>query len=170
MHNIKQNGIENIEIYGKALGDCDGSGRLGSGLDGNTGSRSLVWTTDPSKDTGVEIVRADTALAQLNVTRLDLIKLDVEGYERQVLAGLRETLVRDRPMLLFELVGQDVKGGFKSEADLRSALPYDSQLYTLAGGRCAKLLAFDWNAEEAVCIPNENIPVLKTIRPDMFPK
>lgn len=170
MYNIAQNGIDNIEICRMALGDADGPGRLGSGLAGNSGSRSLVWTTDSSKDTGVEIVRADKAVAALNIERLDIIKLDVEGHEQKVLSGLGDRLHRDRPILLFELVGNDMKGGFTDENHLRRALPSESQLFTLAGGRKARLLTFNWDAEEAVCIPNEQIAAIKKIRPEIFPK
>lgn len=48
----------------------------------------------------VETIKLDDALDQDYVP--DLIKLDVEGAERQVLEGARGTLERHRPILFFE--------------------------------------------------------------------
>ena len=44
----------------------------------------------------------DTLMRTLEVTRLDLIKLDVDGHELLVLRGARETLARLRPTVVFE--------------------------------------------------------------------
>lgn len=78
-----------------------------------------------SKNSRVQIRQADRAIAELGVKRVDLLKIDVEGYEKEVLAGLAGTLRRDRPIFLIELVGADMKGGFRSEAELRAGLYND---------------------------------------------
>ena len=64
-----------------------------------------------SKDTIVQIRWADVVMRELGVLRVDLLKIDFEGYEKNVLVGLAETLKRDRPAIVFELVGREVKGG-----------------------------------------------------------
>lgn len=156
--NVRLNGLHNVEVLRYALGRKDEVGELGSGLDGNSGSRSLTWSLDASKNTTVEIRDADQAMAELDIQRVDLLKIDVEGYEKNVLMGLSGTLRRDRPIILFELVGSDMKGGFQSEGELRETLYGNHCLFTLAGTRKARLVGFDWRCEEAVCIPSELAP------------
>jgi hypothetical protein len=38
-----------------------------------------------------------------NISRLDLIKLDVDGFESEVIAGGVDTFQRNRPMICMEL-------------------------------------------------------------------
>jgi FkbM family methyltransferase len=44
------------------------------------------------------------AVDSLGLTRLDLMKIDVEGMEEEVLAGARKTIVACRPVLLVEWI------------------------------------------------------------------
>jgi len=153
--NVTLNGIGNVRIFPLGLGDSDGEGRLGSGFPGNSGSRSLTWTLDHDAMETVAICRGDEFLRAMNLPRIDILKLDVEGYEKRVLKGLRQTLARDRPIILMELIGKLEKSGFANEAALRRALYAEHALFTLRGNRQAKLAPFDWNGEAAVCLPRE---------------
>lgn len=156
--NRDANALRNLEIHPVALGLEDGEATLGSGLPANSGSRSLAWSIDPSQDTRVVVRHAGRYLEDkaLGVERVDIIKLDVEGFEKNILTGMHSILLRDRPVILFELVGKEVKGGFQSEADLRAALYSDHQLFSVVGSRHARIEPFSWhNGEEALCLPAE---------------
>ena len=52
---------------------------------------------------GASTVELDRYLADANVARLDLIKLDVDGYECSVLAGARRSMERWKPIVVLEL-------------------------------------------------------------------
>ena len=52
---------------------------------------------------GAQATSLDTLLSRAGVERVDFVKVDVDGYEGQVLRGARETLRRHRPALLIEL-------------------------------------------------------------------
>lgn len=52
--------------------------------------------------TEIECRPLDAIVAERPVKRIDLIKIDVEGFEREVLLGARETIARFRPKLIVE--------------------------------------------------------------------
>lgn len=162
--NIARNSIKNIDLCEIALGDRNETAVLGSGLDGNDGSRSLNWSIDHSSDISVQVKAAGSYLNELipGKTAIDLMKIDVEGHEAKVLSSLSDRLARDRPIIMFELVGKEVKGGFASEAELRSALYPDHRLFGLESGRCSSLSRFDWlRHEEAICVPEALAPEIE---------
>ena len=51
----------------------------------------------------VEAKALDMVLSQINVNRVDWIKIDVEGAEYEVLQGLKNTLKKDSPKLVVEV-------------------------------------------------------------------
>lgn len=67
----------------------------------NQGSARLIGLDAGSSGPQVESVSLD-AWARSFDLKVALLKVDVEGHELEVFQGARETLVRDRPMLLFE--------------------------------------------------------------------
>ena len=152
--NIQRNQIQNIELYRCALGAEDGKGILGSGLDNNSGSRSLVWSLDPSQDLEVPLRSGDTVCENQGVEKVDILKIDVEGYEENVFIGMKKVLHRDRPVILFEIIGGR-KGVFGSKSELQALIYPDAELFSLGGSSSPRLLPFDWSFEEAVCIPKE---------------
>lgn len=153
--NIKRNNIEKISLFPVALGEFDTGGLLGSGIAGNRGSRSLLWTCEGSIGEPVVVVRGDRFLERENAPRIDILKLDVEGYEKKVLAGLAQRLITDRPVILMELMGESEKGGFVNERDLRASFYPDAELFALEGRATARLAPFNWDAGEIVVVPKE---------------
>lgn len=161
-NNISMNGIGNIAVFECALGDRDHVAQLGSGFEGNNGSRSITWTLDQEKNTEIMVYHAGNKLDQIGISKIDIIKMDVEGYEKNVFSGLRERINSDRPIIMFELIGKDVKGGFSSLNDVEDHLYRDHAFFGVGGASSGTLVEFDWNKhEEAVCIPLELLPYVK---------
>lgn len=52
---------------------------------------------------GADAVTADSRLHELGIDTVDFIKLDVDGYETDVLCGMKATLQKARPIILMEL-------------------------------------------------------------------
>lgn len=58
--------------------------------------------------TEIKISRLDTLIRELELEKLDLIKIDVETHEPEVLAGLGEYLDRFKPSMLVEILNDEV--------------------------------------------------------------
>jgi FkbM family methyltransferase len=63
----------------------------------------------PIDYTGNTVIVRKMTLDELNLPRLDFIKIDIEGMEMEALAGARETIGKYRPILLIEKIKTDVR-------------------------------------------------------------
>src|SRR5439155_16823310 len=61
------------------------------------------WADD-MLSTAVSATTADTFVRQHGIDRIDLIKIDTESTEAQVLRGMAETIRRDHPTILCEVL------------------------------------------------------------------
>jgi FkbM family methyltransferase len=102
--NLKHNGAVDIAAINKALYYNDGEildfyspeDKFGKG------SLSPVFT---DKLTKVTTIKVDTLVKQLQIPHVDIIKIDVEGYEYHVFKGASELLARSvAPDIIFEFV------------------------------------------------------------------
>ncbi len=90
--NVRANGLANVEVVAAAAGDGDGTVALRAGI-------NALVVEDGAGDHRVPLVRLDSALTGA----VDFLKIDVEGYEGQVLAGARRILAEQRPTLWLEV-------------------------------------------------------------------
>lgn len=79
----------------------------------------------------LQLVNGDAYLTAQGIGQVDLLKIDVEGFEKPVLSGLRETLCRCRPVIVCELTYGNALS-FQSLQELTDSLPEDYVLYTFA--------------------------------------
>lgn len=111
MGNLALNSVENVYARNVAVGARNGTLRMPAldyGSRRSFGSLELSQHgTATSLDDAVGEVVQVVTLDSLVLERVDFIKIDVEGMERDVLAGGRETLVRHRPFLQVEWLGRD---------------------------------------------------------------
>lgn len=99
--NISLNNLKNIETYNYAIGASKSIGKIYTNFHINRGAASLLKPDIKSNFHEVEIIRLDEFF--LNPQKIKLIKIDVEGYELEVLKGLGNILSRDNaPMLIIE--------------------------------------------------------------------
>ena len=96
LETINLNNLTNISLYTYALGEYDGKSELKikdkSGLE--MGPRSEI-----GDGIGIKMVKLDTFI----VEKIDLIHLDVEGYEFEALKGAKELIERDKPIIVLEI-------------------------------------------------------------------
>ena len=87
-----------IDLNFCALGDKSTSAFLKIADKNNLGMNSI-------SDSGekIEIRKLDDIVAEKNISKIDLIKLDVEGYELKVLKGAEQCIKKFHPALFIEL-------------------------------------------------------------------
>lgn len=76
----------------------------------------------------LKIVNGDLYISKLQLKRLDLVKIDVEGFEKYVLIGLRDTLEKYRPAVIMEY--SEITRDSLTIQELRGILP---KAYTIKG-------------------------------------
>ena len=104
-HMVEHNHIKNIVIHPFGLGDENSKEPFFRPPDINLGMGSFVegFQENNSYEGELEIRIGDEALQKAGVMSVSLIKMDIEGYEKPALKGLRRTLQRHRPIVEFEL-------------------------------------------------------------------
>jgi FkbM family methyltransferase len=117
--NIKLNDFENIIAIRKALGEVPGHSKLFKVNRFNNGMNRILSDNTSFSDFGhVEVSTLDIETAQLKPERIDLIKIDVEGYELNVLKGANNVFKHYRPFLVVEVVDVNLKNHGHSSADV----------------------------------------------------
>ena len=88
----------NVELLPVALGNENGFVSMNVELE-NTGATHVSSNTNDLDK--VELKKLD----DYELTDVDFIKIDVEGYENQVVLGAKETLLRNKPIIIVEQKG-----------------------------------------------------------------
>jgi FkbM family methyltransferase len=101
--NIKLNKALNVTLMPIALSDEENEAEFTIDQKSwNQGAFSLNKSNVGAEKQHVIIKVADNITEIKNLNSLSLIKIDVEGFEFQVLKGLKQTLQKHRPRIIFE--------------------------------------------------------------------
>lgn len=101
--NMLLNKVANVTLFPFALADEEGQGDFTiDEKSWNQGDFSLLSKVEGAKKQHVNIKVADNIPEIKDLDSLDLIKIDVEGFEYQVLLGLKQTLEKHKPRIIFE--------------------------------------------------------------------
>lgn len=102
--NIALNYIRNIQPVKTAIGEKEEDRLIYLSARDNDGMSSLH---KPENYSGineiVKVIPLDSWFAGSGFTKIDIIKIDVEGYELAVLQGMKEVLILFQPHILLEL-------------------------------------------------------------------
>ena len=99
--NVQANGYQNIRIHKVAIGDRNGTALMYI-------SEKSNWHSlhpPPSSKGGmkVPVSTLDSLLMPYHLSSVDLVRMDLEGYEVVVIEGMKRTLEKYGPRLLVEL-------------------------------------------------------------------
>ena len=101
---LERNGIENVKVVSVALGDKTETRRFFAPPVENLGTGSFVeqYSEKNKVDQYLEICRLDDIFTEMGIAQASLMKIDVEGFEKQVLSGASQMMRLMRPVVLFE--------------------------------------------------------------------
>lgn len=107
IRNIGLNDLNQVTCFDTALGEAPGIVQLrvprsDTEEAGNPGLASVMALDTAHDVVDVSVEPLDSLLRRSLLTRLDLIKIDVQGYEPFVFRGMQEILERLKPAVIFE--------------------------------------------------------------------
>ena len=88
--NLELNQLSSVTIFNKALGDEPGQGQLHVGP--ASGNRSLLFDYKNGESVSVDIIQGDEFAEAQGLPIPKLVKIDVEGFEFNVIKGLKSIL------------------------------------------------------------------------------
>lgn len=134
---IELNAIKNVTFHSVGLSNTDGELEFFAPHGCNTGTGSFVRTHAPSNNAPrgkLHVVNGDDYLARLGLKKINLIKIDVEGFEKNVLSGLANTLAKYRPVVFMEF-SSSTKQSFSGVAELQAMLPPGYKIKTVLSNK-----------------------------------
>jgi FkbM family methyltransferase len=104
--NIAVNGLENIDVVGCGVGAEPGEFEMDIGSATSTGNAYVKWTESMPFDVVTEkvpVYRLDDLVVEKKLSQIDLIKIDIEGFELFAFQGATQILSESRPVIMTEL-------------------------------------------------------------------
>jgi FkbM family methyltransferase len=123
---LEANGFGNVTLHAAAVSDTVQEFALEV-----TGSNGALRDDQRAGDVIVRSVVLDACLE--DEARVDVIKMDVEGFEGRVLNGMKRTLARHRPIVFTEFSPNDLRrrSGVDPESHLADLVQCGYDLYLL---------------------------------------
>lgn len=139
-------GISNVLVVAAALGSQDGMAMLRTPIkrrrDMGYGLANIVAIATPGVVEPVPVTTVDALVSAIDLSRLDFMKADIEGYEAAMLSGAKESLIRYRPALLLEHdVHHLVRAGSSLDKMWAELVALGYRPHRLAGGRLCEVAA-----------------------------
>jgi len=102
--NISLNNVSNIKTINAAVGEKDDEKEIYISTDDNTGMSSFQKTENYSgKKEKVKVIAIDSWFRSSGLSKIDLVKIDIEGSELSALKGMNEMLLNFKPLLIVEI-------------------------------------------------------------------
>lgn len=108
IENLKINSFANIHLLNIGLGSKPGKLHLKINTPSNRGG-SRIDQTASANSFEIPIETLDNIIEQKKITKIDLIKIDVEGFELEVIKGAKEVLKKHKPKLFIEVDDNNLK-------------------------------------------------------------
>lgn len=113
LKNIKVNNITNISTFNLGLGDTNRFANLNA-IDYSKESLNIGDLSIGTSGERVEIRSLDS----FNISKVDWIKVDIQGYEIKCLTGAIKTIEKHRPNFIIEVENHQLRNFNYSSADL----------------------------------------------------
>ena len=131
LNNTRLNGFKQVSVEQVCVSDRQGTAILDTSL--GEVQASIVRDYGGERTQSVSTTTLTTIAERLGISRLDLIKMDIEGAELPALIGGAELLRRYRPILVMESTPPQ----FAELAEFLTAYDYKPYMFETDGRLCA---------------------------------
>lgn len=170
---IRANSLTNVTVHKVGLGDERKILSFSPPSTNNTGTGSFC---NPEKIAGsikLDVHTADEFFNSVGISKIDYLKMDIEGFEVHALKGLKDTLQRHRPVCFIEWTQNSREQGLTNGIDL---FPQDYIFYRFVAFRPFMLffnlknyqlvrLNDDWTDGNLVAVPREYAEQVTLLKP-----
>lgn len=128
-----------IKPFNTALGDKSGS--ITMNLTPSAGSNTILATAAATASINIPIDTIDSFVTANSIETIDLLKIDVEGYELQVIKGAEQTLKRGNIRYIFAecVLPMDLQSPHTSFFDLHQTLDQNGFCFVTYYGEAFRL-------------------------------
>lgn len=116
--NLQLNPFKNIYVDNIGLGNSEGSFKLIVDSESNRGCNKINIDATGKESHTVTVKVLDNWVKEHAVNKIDFIKIDVEGFEMNVLKGAEKVLQEHHPLLFIELDDHNLKLQNSSASEL----------------------------------------------------
>ncbi len=117
--NVSLNKLNNINIYKIAVGNKKEQVTLHLSEENNSGTTGLRIPYNFSGKTEiVQSIKLDDWANEIDIGLINIVKIDVEGYDKKVLDGLQECIEKYNPIIFIEVVASQLSKFDNAPADI----------------------------------------------------
>lgn len=130
---VNSNRLDHVSVHKFGMSTQDAEAMYYENVEGNFGAGSFEVShqhTDKEKPIALPLRKGDDALKEIGLDKIDLVKIDVEGHEKDVLTGIGEHLERYRPFVFWEF-GPTTLDKFANRQAVLDVFPEKYELYYL---------------------------------------
>ena len=100
--NFKINNLRNIKVFNIAISDVVGESYLFQNHENYTSVYSLKESKNDGARFKVETITLDEVIKNQNINKIDLIKIDIEGFELNAIKGFKSNIQTFQPIMIIE--------------------------------------------------------------------
>ncbi|MCS3532307.1 FkbM family methyltransferase [Chryseobacterium sp. JUb7] len=115
---IEINAFQNVILEHLAISDEKGFIEILYNEDYDNVGMASSFLKDFTSKEKVESISLDQYVKQQQLSRLDLVKIDIEGGEYTALLGMKETLIHFKPKIIIEINNIALRSSGRSEEEL----------------------------------------------------
>ncbi len=157
MGNLKLNNFPNINVNQAALGNVEGLVEPVNIVENNLGRSTVKVVSNSDHNLTSPIFTLDSFCERIGLSQLNIVKIDVEGYEQNVLLGGLKTIEKFRPVLFIEISYENLQQQDSTPAGIIKLLNHFGYSFVRANDNMVITPEYRFESDchfDIICYPN----------------